>query len=381
MKISGRRKAWFYRIAVAILFLFAMVHRVVYLGSYPLPHNTDDEYHYLWAGMSMLEGEAPRSWSFLPSEPSSLIGHFAMTGQMYPIVQPSFDHPPLFSFLCGVMGKVSGAKPLTVPLKNPEATTIIWDVWLGKVRLLPVALFGVSFWLLWLLGRLVAGRRVALMALLMYSSLEYFNVHQRLAVPDSLLTALVLGAFLVLELWRRGRISNGRAGVLVVVALVMCGTTKLVGLSLAAGIIGWASLALRRGGHMPMRVWVWAAMGAVITIAVVLGFAWLWGFPVFQFTLAQQGARFTSLDGLVEMISQQAWLTNPGFESWMVAGWVLFFMALVQGPRRMQPLVGGYLAIAVGYAFFAGPRLWVVFPYVFPGAGPMLGLGPCTGVG
>ena len=44
--------------------------------------------------------------------------------------------------------------------------------------------------------------------------------------------------------------------------------------------------------------------------------------------------------------------------TWMVAGWVLFFMAMVKGPRPLQSLVVGYLAIVMGYAFFAGDRIF-----------------------
>lgn len=366
------RKRYYYLTAVLLLFVAAMAHRMVYLGNFPPPLATADEYHYFWAGMSMLDGEPPRSWSHLDVDEGSILGSFPFGGVMCPVVQPAFDHPPLFSFLAGITGKVMGAKPVEVPLQGPDGTTILWDVWFGKLRLLPVALFGVSFWLLWFMGRLLIGRSAALLGLTFFGGLGYFALHQRLVVPDSLLAPLAMGAFLTLELWRRNRLSSRQTGAIVITLLMLSTLTKIVGISLAAGIIAWGTIALRSNRPATRRLWIWSLSGALLGVAGVLFFAWLWGFDYFLHTTQAQSERFTSLDGFFEIISQQGLLSNAGFEPWLISGWIICFLAAVKGPRRFQPIIFGYAGIAAAYTFFGGERL---FGWYFMTFYPVLALG------
>jgi hypothetical protein len=379
MAIRGKpnRKRYYYFCAVVVLFVAAMAHRMVYLGSFPPPLSTADEYHYFWAGMSMLEGEAPRSWSYLDVDKKTVLGSFPIYGVLWHVVQPAFDHPPLFSFLAGIAGKLAGAKPVDVALQNPVGSTVLWDVWLGKLRILPMALFAISFWLLWFLGRLAVGRVATVAGLAFFGGISYFALHHRLVVPDSLLAPLALGAFFALELWRRGRLSGRQTGAVVVLLLMLSTLTKIIGISLAAGMIAWAAVALRGDRAATGRVWRWSAAGALLGIAGVLFFAWLWGFQYFLHTTKAQGARFTSLDGMFEIISQQGLLTDPGFSPWLISGWIICFLGVVKGPKPFQAIVCGYAGIAAAYAFFGGERLYGWYFLTFC---PVLALGLGWGV-
>src|SRR5688572_7985044 len=133
--------------ALALLvFALALAQRWHGLERFPRPHDTNDEYHYVWAGLSLLEEGRPTTWSFLwaYAQLGARIGTIQYEGQHFYIVRPGLDHPPLFSLLAGGFARSVGVLHAIYPT-NEGGQAPAWNFVLGRVRLLTLILFAFTF--------------------------------------------------------------------------------------------------------------------------------------------------------------------------------------------------------------------------------------------
>jgi hypothetical protein len=369
-----------------VLFVVAMAVRFVGLGVAPAPHATDDEYFYLWSGMSMMEGKAPKSWSLLKVPDRVKEGIYYTDKAGYFIVQPALDHPPLFEVLTGAAAKVLGAKPMLVQLDKPLHKSVLWDISLGRLGLLPLGLFAVGFWLMWGWLRLALGAGAALGAMVVFSCVKIIVLHQRLVVPDNLIVPAMLLVFWTLERWRRGCIGNRRAGWVVSAGVAVAVLSKLVGLCVVPAVFAWAGAvaggsnderALDQNGMAGgrgRRWWpcAWAVAGGGVGLALAVGWGAAWDFEVFKAAMRSQSSRFMDFGSVFDVVRRQPTVIADGFDRWMVGGWLLLFMGLGgatggsagRGRRSVAIACIGFLT---GFMFFSmkGFLGWHLLPF-FP---------------
>ena len=159
------------------------------LGTFPRAYQTDDEFFYIWAGLSLTEGQRPISWSMLPAyaRENAILGEIHHGPHHLPIVQPALDHPPLFCLLAGATARLMGARPADFRADG-GGTVRLWDVPLARARVLPLILFCATFLLLYDLAARTMGFGPACLALLFYGCISHIVAHNRLVVMENLTT-------------------------------------------------------------------------------------------------------------------------------------------------------------------------------------------------
>ncbi|KKS80873.1 MAG: Glycosyl transferase family 39, partial [Candidatus Gottesmanbacteria bacterium GW2011_GWC1_43_10] len=139
-------------VAIALLGLGL---RLVDYDRLPGFEETQDEFFYPWAGMTMLQRKPPVGWSWFEAYPKREIKTF--WGAQYPLVSPWLEKPPLYSLLSGAWMLLSGAKE-------------IWEVRLTVLRLLPIGLSFFTIILTGILATKVFSRPVGIIAALLYAT-------------------------------------------------------------------------------------------------------------------------------------------------------------------------------------------------------------------
>lgn len=366
----------YYMLALVLLFAGALANRWSGIGLYPQPHRTDDEYDYLWGGMSILNGDPPVGWSFLKGLPQeNLLGHYWMGKVRYPMYQYYFDHPPLFQVATAVTAKLAGVNARAVSLEDPDGSMTLWFVKLKKLRVLPLLLFAISFVLLWKWLRATVGPVAALIALSILSFIDNFVAHHRLVVADNMVVPCMLGIFVMLTRWKRGR-SRTRVAALTVVGLAAAAVlTKLVALMLVPGVVAWACACCR--GKRALQPIAWVTVGAGLGLAGYVGFACMHSPEAFIATMRSHSGRFQDFYGIARMIGAQVLVITREDTGWIIGGWILFFAYALRQNLAGNALFAAGMGLMFGYVFFAPADWygWHVVPfYPFLAAGWGIGI-------
>lgn len=352
-----------------LVFVAALALRLVGLGQNPHRHATDDEFHYLWAGMSLLETGVPTSWSRLAGAREAWVGRIDWQGSHLQIVRPALDHPPLFSLLAGIAGKLSGAQPMQ--LRSVEGRTQkLWDVDLGRVRLLPVLLFAVTFWSLFLLVYTAYGYPVAVVSTLLYGFIAHIVIHNRLLVADNLIAPLFVLSLCVTQLYLKGTLSRRNFGFFVTAALAAAVLSKLPALSCVLAVAAM----LLAGGKL--RDVVFPLGGAAIGAALYVLYGALEGWSTFISVLLTHSNRFSGFDSLQGLILTQPLVGNDSSSPLLFYGWLGAFALLLS--ERQNPLMAAFLAYLVGFIFLTPSNAiygWYalpIYPFLCIGLGQMI---------
>ncbi len=138
---------------------------------------TQDEFFYPWAGMTMITTGVPVAWSWFPSyEKREIVTYW---GAKYPLVTPWIEKPPLFSLLSGVW-----------VLWNRQ--TQLNEVRLSTIRLVPVSLGTLTIFLTGILGVQLFGKKVAIIGSILYATVPPIVLSNRLSLTENLLTPFML---------------------------------------------------------------------------------------------------------------------------------------------------------------------------------------------
>jgi len=349
-----------------LLFIAALAVRVSGLGAVPVPHDTEDEYFYLWSGLSMLRGEVPTAWSLLNADGIPKIGTYNSTHPLS-IVRPALDHPPVYSLLTGAAAYVHG----TIPVASNLVTSVsgekirLEELPAWQLRMLPLLLFAASFWLMWKWLHLTMGPAAAMGAMVVFSFLNSIVIHQRLSIADNFITPCLLSTFLALELWRRGRAGTARTVVMVAISIGLAGGAKLVALALMPAVFAWSASRLK--GRRALLPCSWAIAGAMLTACIVIVFGLAYGMPELLSTMRAQSTRFYDLGGMYDLIRHNRLVHEERYDPLLMGGWLLAMIGCVSTRPAQRAVFVGMVGYLFGYSFFAPVDAygWYVVP-LFP---------------
>jgi 4-amino-4-deoxy-L-arabinose transferase-like glycosyltransferase len=370
--------------AVWLLLGLALVLRLTGLGTNPPPLATADEYHYMWAGLSLATSGTPASWSWLDAyftTPANLgvIGPKAVEYLVQPrppllddparehqmrIVRPAFDHPPLFSLLAGGFAALTGAEPVRAVTHLGHELTL-WRIDLRRARLLPVLLFALSFLLLYDLAARHCGQRVALLALLLYATIDHIVLHSRLVVTEALSTPLLLGSLCAWDRYRLGRWGMRRYAVCTVLGTAAALLTKLVAASQAAPLVLLAVLQRRT------RAAAWPVLGLVLGAAVYFAYGAAVNWHYFTLLLHANMGRFDGFGLLQQLVTHPLLMDYENANVVLFAGWLaLVGLCLAGAGVRGQRLLAAGLMYVLAFGYFAsvhglyGWHLLPLYPFL-----------------
>jgi len=297
-RLAARIAAERGRLALGAILILAAVLRLHDYTLVPFHHETADEYQHAWEGWNLLHHGIPQAWSTFPDRyPPARIQDLRWFGDRYVLVQPYFDHPPLFSILVGavatavdVFGHLAAVTPLPGPFDAFACS-------LPVMRLVPIALSLVGLVMLCGLARAYGvPERAALLGALVYAVLPVIVLSHRLVKGESLLALLLMGAILAARRHEATGAPRDAA-----VAGLLCGLslwTKATGVAVVAVVLVML-LSARR------------ARGALLASGIALGFlglyvlyAWAFDLGIFLNVLqAQATSKWVSLDALQDLLS------------------------------------------------------------------------------
>ncbi len=350
------------KLIVFALLALAIALRAKDLGVAPAPLATTDEYHYAWAGLSLLAEGRPTAWSYLTGyhETPALKGQVKAFGTSWQVVSPAMDHPPLYSLLAGGWARLMGAAPVRLTTNAGREVTL-WNIDLTRCRILSLVLFAAGFLLLYDLAARRCGFAVAIVALLLYGCVSHMVLHSRLLVTETLTTPLLLAGFCAWDRYQRGQWSERLfAGltILLVAAATLC---KLVAASQAAALCFLLLAAGRRR----------AALYPILGVALGVAFYALFGLwqdgHIFLRVLASQSARWHGFGMLEEIVINPLLVHAPARSYPLLLGWgALFAVAAGFKSARGRLLIGAVTAYFLAFGFFAAvPAIygWHLMPF------------------
>src|SRR3972149_11249483 len=217
-----------YGIFVIFILIVSFVYRNRYYWEFPPLEENFDEFAYGWLGASLVKTGIPTSWSFIPDyvkgykkgmeivvegfafridgvlpnrenyrnfpKPMALAQDLNLDGyrSQFRIVSPYLEQPPL------------GGLIISLPLLSSDIQKLT-DVSLRALRK-PFVYYGViaTFMVIWLTN-LWYSKGVALSAGAIYATVPTIVLGSRYALPENLLTLLLLGFLIILEYYRRSR--------------------------------------------------------------------------------------------------------------------------------------------------------------------------------
>lgn len=354
-------QSWRWGIVLALLGL-ALFLRAAQLGSVPAPLATTDEYHYAWAGLSLISQGRPTAWSYLTGyhNTQALKGQVKALGTSWQIVTPAMDHPPLYSLLAGGFARLTGAKPLALTT-NAGRNVTIWEIDLARCRILSLILFAVSFLLLYDLASRRCGFAVAVVALLLYAFVSHMVLHSRLLVTETLTTPLLLGGLCAWDRYQRGEWGERLFATVTIVLIAAATLCKLVAASQAA-VLCFLLVAQRRRVAL-----IYPVVGVAIGASIYLMFGAWQDWPIFVKVLESQSARWHGFGMLPEIILNPLLVHAPARSYPILLGWgAIFAVALSQAEIRGRELAAAAVVYLLAFGFFtAVPAIygWHLMPF------------------
>jgi len=161
------------------------------LWKYPFypPVGHAEEYLFVWSGLSLIEKGVPISWSDIAFEETEIFWEGVAPhpegegGLGVSLKKPWLDQPPLFSLMVGGMAKIYNLPNFT--LISPYVIRI------------PSLLFSfITMIFIFLLSKKFFGYWLGILSLLIYGTVPVIVFGSRLAVPENMITTLI-----VVSLW------------------------------------------------------------------------------------------------------------------------------------------------------------------------------------
>ena len=320
--------------------------------------DNDDERFACWNGYFLLTEGHPRALTTWPAEYVGLadITIHPYFGRIFHLITPYFEHPPLMHLLVGAAGIAGGAREFR-------------EIRLGHARLVPIALVGISIWLMIAIGRRLERRRTAApyFGALLYAILPWIVVQTRVIKEEDLLATLGLGTTYFYLRWR----DDGRERDLVIAAILagLCPFTKVPG---AAFVLALAVLVMRQAG--------WRTTMRQLAVSLPVAALWplfglVFGWRAFAFTQAVQTGRAVHFNIFLRFFDDPMINTFLVGRGWLIFLWLGMLGGVMRRSRELAiilgtPLIAYLAAIGLGsgdwtYGWYMVPML----PWLCLGAG------------
>jgi hypothetical protein len=366
------------RIGLWLVLTLAVVLRLIDLGTVPPTFSTADEFHHLWCGLSLLNGDRATSWSNLPgyaggpaeigkvpielvhrlvglpppTEEQPRLGWLLRGSKPEPppgpmmLMRPALDHPPLYSLVAGGFARLTGARAVETTTDRGQHVRL-WGVNLGRARLLSILLHTFAMLLLYDLAARRCGHAVALLAVALLACNSHAILHNRLLVTESLSLPLFLGNLCAWERFRTRRWGEVRFAMVTMLCCAAALLTKLIAVSQAPAMLMLLLWAGKR------RAALYPIFGVALGLAIYLTYAASQGWGVFLDILHNQASRFDGFSSLREFITKPQLIELNSFNMVLFAGWFAFFGLLLTSRHRVRPLLAASAVYLLSFSYFS----------------------------
>lgn len=270
-----------------------------------------EEYLFVWSGLSLIEKKVPISWSDLVFEEKDVFWQGVAPhpegggGIGVRLTKPWLDEPPLYSLMVGGMAKLYNLPNFTVI--SPYVIRI------------PSLLFSfITMIFVFLLAKKFFGYGVGILSLLIYGTVPTIVFGSRLAVPENMITTLMVVCLWLILGYLETKIKWKRN--LALFLAVVAGLAKPTGFFLIPFVVFW----LWRDKRWKEGIKV-GVTGILSFFIAYFAYGFYFDRELFLKVLFYQAQRPAGWSSLAFLI------TNPGFsvEVFLDGFLVLGFLALI----------------------------------------------------
>lgn len=331
-------------VCILILAFFLRVHNY---AEFPIVGETADEYAWTMLGSSLIQTGVPASWSNYGLYEKYRVGALDIGIATYPVVQPVFDHPPLFSFLPGL------------------AQTIRGEDWTqaasAKVMRFPMLFLGVlNAALVYLVARKIWKEPyLRFTALIIYATAPLIVFSSRLVIAENLLVTWTLCSIWLLLSFKPTR----RYVSLLIAVAALAALTKASGIVIALVIVAYGIT------FKEAKIWKAGLVGLLLGVGAYLAYGAYFNWELFLEAFTAQSNRIVGLLTLQNRLFIHPALVYKYYtDGWMLMGLTAVVILLAAGQtkdRATQVLGYFFLATLVFIAFFADEQRfygWYDYP-------------------
>lgn len=348
-------------ILVLILFVGNYLRNYNY-STVPHPGEIADEYVFAWAGLSLIKTRIPESWTGVTNTYPSYRQEHINVDQIFDknparpsfsIVRPWFDKPPGFALLIGGYSYLKGAREYI-------------ETGVGIIRRPMIKIAIITTILIFILGKILFGKFVGLLAAVLFSTIPTMVISSRLALSENGYMPLMLGALIlaILYIEKKKAIYWVFASILSALAILF----KLSGISVA---IMLALLFLHYlKGKERLRITFWSLFISFLGFLIFVLYGAIIDWNTFYKVFSAQSSLFygTGAEVIYSLITQSKITANNFFtDGWITLGWIsLIIVALSKFRKEKYSKVITIAAFScmIVFIFFGSEAYgWYRFPF------------------
>lgn len=331
------------RFLLILLLLGSLLLRLHHYELYPQRGATSDEYTYSFLGVSLLTEHKPISWSYFEYKNPKII---KIDGILFPIVEPYFDHPPLYGLISGGFALLNGQNTFQ-------------KIQLSTIRLVPIALSLATTYLLFLLAKNLFGFETGIMALLIYAVTTTFVINGRVAISENLVAFwFVLAGYLYVR-WRE-KLTEKRT----IILGIICGLTfltQVLSTALFAAFLFYFFIKKEK-----IRTIVLFALPFVISVLLYLLYGVYFGWDQFMLINTVQSLRPIGPQTFWYIFSTPIIINKIYFDGWYIFSFLMLLLFLFDKKNLNIALIPFfYILLLVLTLTERGQSGWYVIP-LFP---------------
>ncbi len=349
-------------LSFVLILLFGNYLRNYNYSTVPHPGDTADEYVFAWAGLSLIKTGIPESWTGVTSTYPSYRQEQINVDQIldknparpaFSIVKPWFDKPPGFALLIGGYSYFKGAREYI-------------ETGVGIIRRPMIKIAIITTILIYILGKMLFGKFVGLLAAVLYSTIPTMVISSRLALSENGYIPLMLGALIlaILYLENKKAIYWISASILSALAILF----KLSGISVAI-MLALLFLHFLKGKER-LRITFWSLfisfLGFLVFVLYGAAIDWSTFYKVF---FAQTKLFYgTGAEVIYSLIAQPKITANDFFtDGWITLGWISLIFVVLSKLRKDKYAVVitiATLSYMLVFIFFGSEAYgWYRFPF------------------
>ncbi|MDP3941121.1 MAG: glycosyltransferase family 39 protein [bacterium] len=328
-----------------IVLLLSIWMRLYHYTDFPQRGATSDEYTYSFLGTSLLTKGIPISWSSFKTYVHKQ--DLTIQGIYFPIVQPYFDHPPLYALTLGTFLVAFGQGDFS-------------SQQLATIRLMPIILSTITGVLLFSLSKRLYGFSIAIVSLLLYSTVTIFVMNQRVSVAENQLALLFILAMYLFSCWQK-KLTQNRIVLLGMIAGAAF-LTKIMGASLFASL--FFLLLHEKVGRK--GVFILSLVFTFFVLASLL-YANYYDWQLFWAVQGMQSGRDIGPESLRMLLFQPVIVNKVYFDGWYSLG-LITFLYLAQDFKKHALLIvpsAMYFLFLISSLTREGQSGWYMIP-LFP---------------
>lgn len=345
---------------LVLILLFGNYLRNYNYSTVPHPGETADEYVFAWAGLSLIKTGIPESWTGVTSAYPSYRKEQINVDQIlekdparppFSIVKPWFDKPPGFALLIGGYSYFKGAREYV-------------QTGVGIIRRPMIKIAIITTILIYILGKILFGKFVGLLAAALFSTIPTMVISSRLAMSENGYIPLMLGALIlaVLYIEKKKAIYWISASVLSALAILF----KLSGISVAIMLALIFLHYLKGKERLKITFWSLLISFSGFLVFVLYGAVIDWN-TFSKVFFAQSNLFYGSGAEVIYSLITQSKITKFFTDGWITLGWISLIIIALSKFRKdkysMIITIAPFSYMIVFILFGSEAYGWYRFPF------------------